>query len=497
MSFRWLFSISIPIIFSLSLILESSWALDLQAGVAKCVITNSSPRVLVNGPLSEGVNKDIHARALTLNDGENRLVIVTYDLNCLDVATPFLRVRVKKELGLDPSHLILLATHNHNGPIQINPKNFDYGRWLADRIFELIQEAISKETGPVTVHYGFGDGYFVVSSGNAPTDYEIQMLKVMKGKDPLAILFTHPTHPFQASEEIVGAGHPGYAMEEMERELPGTLILYADSCGGNQFPLPRNEINKMLFEANQKGKEHLHTVLTEQTQKFGHLLAQKALEIAEGEFVDVTGPLSATMEVLSLPLRDPISREEALKLVEDVPDDVGFEAYPHDHRGTNWVRMLLRYYDKGLPFPKRTTDMICTDDTYLIHKEDKEFLEKYASSIHDELPCVYEETIVAMIGDMPFVAMQGEVCAPLGMRIKDAFRRDGPIFVTAYMGEHNLYIPTREIVRQNAYQAQVIQIQYACPVGWAPEVEDEMVHAVNRMVRNMLGEVAPEEMESE
>ena len=58
--------------------------------------------------------------------------------------------------------------------------------------------------------------------------------------------------------------------------------------------------------------------------------------------------------------------------------------------------------------------------------------------------------------------------------------------VFGYMGEHNLYIPTRELVRLNAYQAQVIQIQYASPVGWAPEVEDEMVGHVVRMVQTIL-----------
>jgi hypothetical protein len=89
--------------------------------------------------------------------------------------------------------------------------------------------------------------------------------------------------------------------------------------------------------------------------------------------------------------------------------------------------------------------------------------------------------------------MQGEVCAPIGARIKDAFRADGPLFVTAYMGEHNLYIPTRELVRQNAYQAQVIQIQYACPVGWDPGVEDEMVTNVVRMVQNILGQAGTRE----
>lgn len=49
------------------------------------------------------------------------------------------------------------------------------------------------------------------------------------------------------------------------------------------------------------------------------------------------------------------------------------------------------------------------------------------------------------------------------MRIKDAFRRQMPLFLGSYMGEHNLYIPTRELVRLDAYQVQVIRTQYASP----------------------------------
>ncbi len=76
----------------------------------------------------------------------------------------------------------------------------------------------------------------------------------------------------------------------------------------------------------------------------------------------------------------------------------------------------------------------------------------------------------------------------IGMRIKDTFRRQTPVMVFAYMGEHNLYIPTRELVRLDTYQAQVIKIQYASPCGWAPEVEDEMVQGVVKMVEGILGE---------
>jgi len=140
------------------------------------------------------------------------------------------------------------------------------------------------------------------------------------------------------------------------------------------------------------------------------------------------------------------------------------------------VRSLLRHYKENIPFPTKTTDMVCTDDAFLVEAYDTP----------REFPCRYEEAIVSRIGPLVVAAMQGEVCAPIGMRLKDAFRYETPIMAFGYMGEHNLYIPTREIVRLGLYQAQVIQIQYASPVGWAPTVEDEMVGAVKGMVREAL-----------
>jgi hypothetical protein len=194
--------------------------------------------------------------------------------------------------------------------------------------------------------------------------------------------------------------------------------------------------------------------------------------------LDVTGPLKSSLEIISLPLAPPLSLEVAEKLAAEkkVPLDIGIVPYPHPDRGTNWIRVLLRHYREKLPFPTRTVDRVCTDDGFMVFKYDEP----------RDYPCKYEEVIASRIGPLLFIAMQGEVCAPIGMRIKDAFRRSGPAMVTAYLGEHNLYIPTRELVRLDAYQAQVIRIQYASPVGWAPEVEDEMVKGVVELGRKML-----------
>lgn len=452
----------------------SAQAVELRAGTAKADITPADPkgRILVMGGPAHGVMHHIYARALTLFDGQQRMVIVTYDLNCLDVATPILRARALHELNLDPAFLVLLATHNHAAPIQIAPANYDYGRWLADRLFALIKEAIANEQGPVKLWFGSGQTNLIESDPRypniygpalAPIDSEVQVLKVTRDSRTLAVLFNMPTHPMQASFWRIEVGHPGYAVEELEKREPGTQFMYSDACGADQF----------------MREGYMMLAIQPQVKAIGRKVANEVEKIAGGKLTEVTGPLASRLEHISLPLAAPMSLEAAQKLVKDkkIPTGIGLVPYPNPDRETNWVRSLLQHYEQKIPFPTLTTDLICTDDAYLVRQ----------LPAPREFPCVYEETIVAKIGPLVLVALQGEVCAPIGLRLKNAFRGQFPLFLTAYMGEHNLYIPTRKLVEHNAYQSQVIQTQYASPVPWAPTVEDEMVGAVMKMIKGMAG----------
>src|ERR1700692_2812091 len=129
----------------------------MKAGTAKVDVTPDRARYDVEKQLIDPpkVYHPVHARCLTLHDGARRMVFVTYDFNCLDYATPILRERVENELGIPPAYLVLLATHNHQVPMQIIPSNYDYGEWLADKMFGAIKEAISKEDGPVDLTFCF------------------------------------------------------------------------------------------------------------------------------------------------------------------------------------------------------------------------------------------------------------------------------------------------------------------------------------------------------
>ncbi len=144
------------------------------------------------------------------------------------------------------------------------------------------------------------------------------------GDKTLALLFNHPTHPLQSSQTHIDTGHPGYAVEFVEAAFPGSIGLYADACGGNQFP-DRGVI--MFASANQ-------------VKTLGKQLGESAVAIAQGETLDVTGKISSTLEILSLPLAEPMSYEKAKRLAQEkkVPLAIGLVPYPHPDRSTNWVR---------------------------------------------------------------------------------------------------------------------------------------------------------------
>src|SRR5579872_2104492 len=211
----------------------------MNVGTARVDVTPDKPRVCASGdtPDPPRAYARLISRCMTLFDGTRRMAIVNYPFNCLDVATPILRERCERELEIPPERLVLLATHNHQSPIQIVRENFDYGRELAEKIFSAIRQSIRNEQGPVDLLFGNGYGYFTRAQLSFPPDYEIQLLKVVAGARTLALLFNHPTHPQMGPRDLYGPSHPGFAMDEIEARFPGSTAFYGDGCGGNQYTL--------------------------------------------------------------------------------------------------------------------------------------------------------------------------------------------------------------------------------------------------------------------
>lgn len=365
----------------------------MNAGTARVDVTPDRPRICASGdkPDPPRAYSRLISRCMTLFDGRRRMALVNYPFNCLDVATPILRERCERELGIPPECLLLLATHNHQSPIQIVRDNFDYGHELAEKIFGALKQAIAGEEGPADLLFGNGYGYFTRSQLSYPPDYEIQLLKVAVGTRAKALLFNHPTHPQMGPRNMYGGSHPGFAMDELEVRYPGATAIYADGCGGNQYTFAPAGTTDPLAACRARG----------------HELAEAVVRILSGPLEEITGPIESRMQVLDLPLDKPVPYRRALELAEGIPLDAGLRAFPDPLRDTNWIRMLLKHYKEGIPFPAKISDYVCTDEEFLVRKLDEP--RKY--------PCRFEEVIGGRIGRLTLLAIQGEPLAQIGMRI--------------------------------------------------------------------------------
>lgn len=71
----------------------------------------------VTGKPYEGITDSLSVHAVVLNDGMNKVVMVSWDLvDAGESATDEVRKRVSSKLGIDKAHIMVSATHNHSAP---------------------------------------------------------------------------------------------------------------------------------------------------------------------------------------------------------------------------------------------------------------------------------------------------------------------------------------------------------------------------------------------
>ncbi|QDU76384.1 Neutral/alkaline non-lysosomal ceramidase [Bremerella volcania] len=136
---------------------------ELQVGAASVDITPQSFPVLINGGFysRQGEPKDIHARAIVMDDGETRIAIVVTD-SCMlpkdlvDSAKQLAAQRAK----IRPDHMLISATHTHTAPSSMGALGTDadptYVPYLRIKLAEAILEA-EKNLQPAQVGWGSTD----------------------------------------------------------------------------------------------------------------------------------------------------------------------------------------------------------------------------------------------------------------------------------------------------------------------------------------------------
>jgi len=267
----------------------------LKGGCARVDIT---PRASVwlagygsrNKP-SDGIADKLYARTLVLDDGQNKIAIVSADLLWVPLKiTAEIRREVKEKIGVPEKNVLICATHTHFGPkIDRITKNWpdtpaseideSYVQTLKKKIVDSILTA-NKKMKDVKLGATKGEIPEIVynrrtkrSDGSVamtfrlppadpnlifgPIDPEVCILRVedMSGELACAIV-NYACHPVSGAKDkdkfyFISADYPGYTAQVVE-QVEGGICLFALGTAGNMNPNrigrkdPRAEIGKAL-----------------------------------------------------------------------------------------------------------------------------------------------------------------------------------------------------------------------------------------------------------
>ena len=447
-------------------------AAQLKAGVAKVVITDAAAPS----------NDPLYVKALVLDDGFTRAVIITVDAVAIaeigTIKNDYLakvRAQLQQELNIKPANVLVNASHCH-------------GRVCADVGERTVQAVREAAKNLVPVRAGAGNGYedrimenrrLKLKNGKeadvrhayslppdeevagvGPVDPQIGILRLDKedGKT-LAVVYNFACHPIQGvphGGNQVTADLVGFASKVIEDNLSeGTLALFLQGCAG--------DINPVLYKdvANPRDAEPL-----------GNLLGLSTLQALKKIPSRGNAELKVINETLELPrarLAERIEslQAEQLKLVQSL-------------RGTSlnlktFIPLVVKY-NLSPEFPSYYSHrymhekVLGRSDLKLLDAENRSNMEAYVKNIHTmeqltrlqtnlDLLKMHQAQIQAAgskplqvevlglrIGDFVLATFPGELTVQIGLNIKKASPHK-LTFVAGYSNGYIYYSPTAEQLR--------------------------------------------------
>ncbi len=236
-----------------------------------------------------GVNDDLWAKALVVDDGEQTVALIACDMIGFPPA-PFaavVREMVATHTPIPGEGVMLAASHTHSSlaSIDLSTLNLDWP-WVQDLAKSLAGAAIAawQQRQPAVVKVGSGEIHGISENRRVfrsdgriyrnwdkaapgevirrgPIDPEVGVLLAQRPDGtPLAVLCNFTAHPICAmSQPLVSADYPGFAMAAVEAALePGVTALFTQgACGDVNPPMVRRSIRDAREVGLQLGGEVL------------------------------------------------------------------------------------------------------------------------------------------------------------------------------------------------------------------------------------------------
>lgn len=237
------------------------------------------------------IHDPIMARAIVLHDGKQKLAMVSVDV--VGLFLPFVD-KIRKDLaGFD--HVMVSATHNHEGPDTmglwgsspfrsgIDP---DYMKTLHNGIIDAVKKADQKRQS-ATAKIGTQAAPELIRDTRLPILLHDDVVAISfhdpESNKPIGLLVQWNCHPELLDDKNteISADHVGYTVDKLEKEYDCPVIYFTGTVGGLMTSLGvpiKDEQGNLMKDGT-----------FEKTEKFGHLVADAATKA-----VGSSGPVTLT-----------------------------------------------------------------------------------------------------------------------------------------------------------------------------------------------------------
>jgi hypothetical protein len=400
----------------------------------------------------EGVHDEVYVRALLLEHGDEKALVMGFDLCFLGrEETDRFKGAIGRVMDLSPRQILMNSSHNHVGPAV--GTWYSAGYEAADRLYlnDLERATVraareAKEAAhEVTVWSGATRSYLPLNRRRKNEDgrienrpnpggyvYDKLPLCLLKDREdkPVCLLFSISTHPSMMSGFQISAEYPGVAMRLLDEHLGTTASLFLQGVGGDSKP-------RVIGE----GVDRWQPGTWELMEEAGGMVAREVIEALNEGLSRVTPDLQTASVEMEWALDEAPPRSEFEAIVANTkPGD-----RPKNVRYL-WAAKTIERLERG-----------------------------------DTLPSSVPLTAhgVKLGEGLRIVGIEGEAVAGWG-RYLDRYYSGGITFPLGYCDGTGLYLPTSEMLPGGGYEV-VSYWEY----GYPAPLRAGMEKAVEKALRDL------------
>jgi len=363
-------------------------------------------------PLAFGVHDPICATAIVMDDGEDRIAVVS-----VDMVYPGASMRddvcreIAQSAGITEDNLMLCATHDHSS-VEPDFNLPGVKMEIVERISAAVVEA-SEELRPARLGVGTGhEGGLTMNRrhpGAGPIDPELGVIRIDEADgDPIAVMVNFDAHAtvIRQNNFLLSAEYPG-CMRQAVREKLGddVVVLFSNGAEGDVETTALRRAYDSDFTARRQ---------YEAAREVGERLAGDVLDVWSGIETASFAEVEVSVERVRLP-RPRISRYVTWALLTRQGVEVSEQHIP-----------ALPF---DIPLPSVTSRVV---------------------------PMLKSEAMVQAIrlGDAVIVALPGEPFVKTGLSIKEGSKAlgFGSAFVVGVANDYIMYVPTEEEYNKGGYE---------------------------------------------